>query len=117
MTQAAKHVLAVKSLLPFDTLTADPCCTSVAVWLVRTLCEMLRPYQTVAGDGHARALDLILLFSGDNDFHAAIGAGSFAAKLQSMRETASCIESTVKQPKWTTALPQVTEITTLPVCT
>ena len=81
MTNAAKHILAIKSLLAYDTPIADPCCAAIKGRLVSTLRKMFKPYQTVAGDAHARALDLMLCWSGDHDFDAVIGAGGFAAEL------------------------------------
>ena len=83
MTNAAKHILAIKSLLAYDTPIADPRCVAIAGQLVNALCKMFEPYQTVAGNAHARALDLMLRWSGDHDFNTVIDAGSFAAELQS----------------------------------
>ena len=79
MMQSAKHILAIKSFLPFDTPVADSRCTAITACLVTTLHKMFQPYQTVAGKANARVLDLMLQWSGDHDFNAVIGAGSFAA--------------------------------------
>ena len=87
MTNAAKHILAIKSLLAYDTPIVDSHCVAIVGWLVNALSEMFEPYQTIAGNAHARALDLMLHWSGDHDFDAVIGAGGFAAELQSSQET------------------------------
>ena len=78
MINSAKQILAIKSLLPFYTPVADPCCTAIAAWLVTTLCKIIELYRAEVANANARALDRMLRWSGDHDFDAAIGAGSFA---------------------------------------
>ena len=89
MSQAANHVRAIQSILSSDTPCFDPRCHTVAARLVMTLRELYEPHEAVKGDGHARALQAMLLWSGDHDFDAVIGAGGFRAELQSTRETVS----------------------------
>ena len=78
---------------------------------------MFEPYQTVTGDANARALDLMLRWSGDHDFDAVIGTGGFAAELQSAREMVSRVAYAVLQPTVTAALPQLMSMPPVPACT
>ena len=117
MTKSVNHILAIKSLLAYNTPVADPCCVAITGWLVTALHEMFEPYQTVDGDANARALDLMLRWLGDHNFDAVIGAGSFAALLQSARETMLRVACAVLPPTVMAALPQLMSMTPVPACT